>query len=78
MKTKTKNEKGIKMMTKKDFQNLARELSSKRPPASNKAAYKQWAALVSGMIEVCRQSNPKFDTEKFLLAIDRDGEHERG
>lgn len=57
-------------MTRKDFQAIARKFAEERPDELDVSfeVGSTWAKAVLAIAEVCRESNPNFNTEKFLDA----------
>lgn len=59
------------MMTKKDFDALARILSNARSCVSGRTwdnTDTLFLALENGIAQACETSNPRFDRERFLTA----------
>jgi hypothetical protein len=56
-------------MTKKHFISLAAMFKAERPqPHWDGNKLTVWNALVVGTADVCRQTNPRFDRERFITA----------
>lgn len=64
------------MMTRKDFQAIAKSLKDSRPDmsrtsmakAGRDSAYVQWTITVEKFTGMCAAQNPNFDRDRFLAA----------
>lgn len=55
------------MLTKKDFIKLAQTLKENRPV--DWKTNKDWQLAVSLQMQLCKQSNPRFDDDKFAAVV---------
>ena len=57
-------------MTKKHYIAFANAMSEARPSQHSRSEYRGWAECARAVVKVLQNDNPRFDGEKFLLALD--------
>lgn len=55
-------------MTRKHFQAIANILNAVRPPIECDEQWRMWQRTVARFTRMCKEQNPRFDTQRFLLA----------
>ena len=57
-------------MTKRHFEELARNLKAIKPKDKDSKEYDTWVNAVHAVVIVCQGANSRFNTAKFLGACD--------
>jgi hypothetical protein len=55
-------------MTRKDIERIAAALNAAQPKLVNTPEWQTWAHTVETLARMCKDDNPRFDTNRFLEA----------